>query len=202
MTKRNIFIIIFAIILIGAMSVYALNSVENQNNDLDDNEAKDIEINQGNDENQNENEPITLTPIDIGQEAPNFTLENLQGEKVSLKDYRGKNVLINFWTTTCPYCIKEMPDFKKYYEECKDEDFTILAINGGEEKRRVERFVKENGYEFPVLLDMYGVVARQYMVRGVPTSIIVDNEGIIRGVRLGPMTYPEIKQRFDAIKGQ
>lgn len=200
--KKNVYrIFIIGIILTGMLVLSSC--VEKEENIQNDSKIEDTEKEEkDNDEDYKEEETVEKeTGISIGSVAPNFILENLQGEQVSLDDYRGKTVIVNFWTTTCPYCIKEMPDFQKIYSERKDTDFTILAVNIGESKATVNNFMKKNNYTFPVVFDKKGEVSYMYNITGVPTSIIIDGEGIVRGIRMGPMAYPEIKQRLDAIKG-
>lgn len=197
MTKRKVITIILSVILISGMiflaSCNATGEDENSNSQVEQGDTA---------QNQDEPQEDEIFPIEIGQKAPNFVLENLKGEQESLEDYRGKDVIINFWTIRCPYCVKEMPEFEKFYTDYKDKDFSIIAVNVGERKNEVDSFVDENGYTFPVLLDKTGEVAYKYQVQGVPTSIVIDKEGIIRGIRLGPMAYPELKQRIDSIEGR
>ncbi|QEK13349.1 redoxin domain-containing protein [Crassaminicella thermophila] len=140
--------------------------------------------------------------IEVGKPAPDFTLENLQGESVSLSDFRGKNVLVNFWATWCPYCVKEMPDLNKLYIENKENDFVVLAVDVGESKEDVEKYLEGKSYEFPVLLDKDGSISIKYMVRGLPTSFMIDKEGNIRAIKMSMMTYPEMKEMLEGVEGK
>ena len=117
--------------------------------------------------------------------AEDFTLENLEGSPVSLKDFQGKVVFLNFWATWCPPCRAEMPHMEKLWQKFKEEDFVILAVDLREGKEKVSSFVKENGYTFPVLLDSGGEVANTYGIRAIPTTYLVDPEGKIAGKALG-----------------
>ncbi len=139
--------------------------------------------------------------IEIGEPAPNFTLEDLEGNKVSLKDYEGKKVVyLNFWASWCPPCRQEMPDLNKLYEENKDDEFIVLAVNVGESEKTVKKFIEENGYTFPVLLDITQEVGITYNTFSIPTSIMIDKEGKIRTYRPGFMTYEQMKEMLDSVK--
>lgn len=207
--NRTALVIILAIVLIGGIMFYAFNTTNengedldiglegNQGTDVDDNEEQDnedIEKDKEVDNNEDKGQQTPESLVDIGQVAPNFTLKNLNGEEVSLEDYRGKNVIVNFWASWCPPCRQEMPDFQDFYEDYKDDDFTILAVNVQESKATASKFIEENGYSFPVLLDSTGEIAITYMVSGIPTSYILDKEGVIRYMRVGPLSYPEMEQ--------
>lgn len=137
--------------------------------------------------------------IEIGKLAPNFTLENLDGEEVSLEDYRGKIVMLNFWATWCPYCVREMPDMDKLQKE--NDDFVILAVDVKEEKAKVEKYINEGGYEFEVLLDIEGDTARTYLISNYPTSYFIDKEGILIGGIPGMLEYPQMKEILELIRG-
>jgi len=138
----------------------------------------------------------TSKDLASGKPAPNFILKTLDGKEVSLNDYRGKVVLINFWASWCPPCREEMPLFRKVYENYKDKGFELLAISIDASQEAVIRFVKDYGLSFPVLLDD-GRVSNLYRVQGLPTSILVDREGRIVKVRLGE--YKEIENDLKKI---
>ncbi len=132
--------------------------------------------------------------LEVGEEAPNFTLKNLQEEKISLSDFRGKNVLINFWDTKSPYCVKEMADLNELYIDNRDKDFVVLGIPVGDSKEEVEAYLKDKGYAFPILLDEEKNISIEYMVRGIPTSYMIDKEGTISDIKLSMMTYPQMQK--------
>ena len=127
----------------------------------------------------------------IGKPAPNFTLETIDGKKVSLKDFKGKVVLINFWATWCPPCREELPFFERVYEKYRDKGFVILAVNTDPEN--LKDFLKEfdTKLSFPILLGNDKILDL-YPVRGLPTSFLIDREGRIVKVRLG--IYRELEE--------
>ncbi|MFQ3675912.1 MAG: TlpA disulfide reductase family protein [Endomicrobiia bacterium] len=109
-----------------------------------------------------------------------FTLQNLKGENVKLSDLVGEKViLLNFWTTWCPYCVREIPELKKYYSEYKEKGLEILAINIQEAPNQVKNFVSKRNIDYPILLDRDGSVAQQYGVRGIPTNYLISKDGVI-----------------------
>ncbi|MEQ6375553.1 redoxin domain-containing protein [Bacillaceae bacterium S4-13-56] len=134
--------------------------------------------------------------LSVGKQAPDFTLKTLDGETVSLSDFRGQKVMINFWATWCPPCRAEMPDMQKFYE---DEKVVILAVNLTEtesSKDDVYDFRKEFGLTFPILIDENLDVGTQYQIRPIPTSFMIDTEGIIQHKATGPMNYEQMVEEL------
>ncbi|WP_400247818.1 TlpA disulfide reductase family protein [Niallia sp. JL1B1071] len=131
--------------------------------------------------------------LNIGEKAPNFTLENLNGNKVQLSDFKGKSVMINFWTTWCPPCKKEMLDIETFSKE-KRKDWVVLAVNvdGGNEAG-VRQFVQERKLTFPVLMDEKEEVANQYHILSIPTTYFLNNEGIIIHKTFTMLTLEEMR---------
>lgn len=123
----------------------------------------------------------------IGESAPNFTLTTIEGKPVSLSDYSGKVVLVNFWATWCPSCISEMPDYEQVFQQ-KSPEFVVLGVNLQESGGHVQQYAAGLGLTFPVLLDEDGsVTTHQYQVTGMPGSFIVDRQGKIFYRHVGPM---------------
>jgi len=121
----------------------------------------------------------------IGNKAPDFQLDNLEGQSVSLRDFRGSPVLINFWATWCGYCIYEMPFLEEIKEEWADRGLEILAVDSGESRSRVEAFLETNDISLLVLLDTDKSVTRKYLISGFPTTFFIDKDGIIREIIIG-----------------
>jgi peroxiredoxin len=129
---------------------------------------------------------------EVGMQAPGFTLENMNGEQVSLSDYQGQKVFLNFWASWCPPCRKEMPDMQKLHEEYGSEEVVILAVNVGENKSTAANFMMQNGLSFPVLLDNSKDTARNYLIRGIPSSYFLDQNGIIKEKAFGAVSYEKM----------
>jgi peroxiredoxin len=119
----------------------------------------------------------------IGSPAPDFKLETLNGW-VRLSELHGKVVLINFWATWCGPCTLEMPLFQQFYEE-NLEDLVVLAVNGQDTLEDIRTYTDELGLTFDVLIDKGGKIHGQYLVRGFPTTIIVDRKGIVQFQHIG-----------------
>lgn len=118
----------------------------------------------------------------VGQRAPDFTLPTLDGQRVSLSDFRGQAVLVNFWATWCGPCRDEMPDFETVYETYRDEGFAVLAVNNAEPREKVAPFVADLGVTFTIALDEAGEVNDRLYGRaipGYPTSFLVNGDGVI-----------------------
>lgn len=142
---------------------------------------------------------------EVGYLAPEFTLEMINQKKaVNLSDYRGKVVLLNFWATWCFPCRNEMPSMQELYQIFKDRDFEILAVNMDKfSKEKVISFVSNYGLTFPILLDRELKTSLIYKVRHIPTSYIIDKNGLIKDKIIGGIhwTKPEIVNKIEALMG-
>jgi peroxiredoxin len=127
--------------------------------------------------------PATADSVDAassGAKAPDFDLKTLSGESIRLSSLRGKVVLIDFWSTICDPCLKEMPELVRLYEERKDKGFVVLAIatDGPETVANVSTVAKERNMVFPVLLDTETTVLDRYNPEGrLPFTEVIDREG-------------------------
>lgn len=119
------------------------------------------------------------------QKAPDFTLPDMNGNKVSIADFKKKVVLLNFWASWCGPCVEEMPSLENLYRELKGDDFALLAINLREKKKTVRQFLEENQLTLPVLLDTHGESMSSYGVWSIPATYIVDKKGYLVGRAIG-----------------
>ena len=117
-----------------------------------------------------------LAEDDRSREHADFTLTDLEGKPWSLQALHGKVVLVNFWATWCPPCRKEMPDLDKLYQEFKDQGLLILAISD-EEISKVQPFIAEHHYTYPILLDPGSKVHKLFVVEGIPKSFVYGRDG-------------------------
>ncbi|MBP6440576.1 MAG: TlpA family protein disulfide reductase, partial [Caldilineaceae bacterium] len=114
--------------------------------------------------------PMPSAPATHTRElARDFTLTTLAGEPVTLSDYRGKWVLLNFWATWCPPCVEEMPYLNQLAAE---RDLVVLGVNFNEDRERVAQFVAEKGIDFPILLEPDDITLLFYGVRGLPRTFL------------------------------
>lgn len=134
-----------------------------------------------------------LTGVNKGNLASDFTLEALDGTDVSLGDYRGSVVLINFWATWCPPCRAEIPDIEQAYRTREDDGFVVLGVSVEQSRASVEPFVEFVGMTYPVLLDEMGQVYKMYRVPGLPMSILLDQDGVIQVRHIGLMTGAQLE---------
>ncbi len=132
----------------------------------------------------------------VGDLAPDFQLQNLDGQVISFSDLRGKPVLLNFWATWCSPCRAEMPHIQQIYEEWSDRGLMLLAVDIGESSSIVKEFVQSNGLSFSVLLDTKKDVAQSYGIQGIPTTFFIDKDGVIQGLRLGAFQNKEQIEQY------
>ena len=118
--------------------------------------------------------------VNINTEAIDFTLEDLEGNNVALKNFQGRPILLFFWATWCPHCQKITPQLIALKQKLSDQDFEILAINFKEGRDKLKRFAQNQGINYKILLDKKGEVFSLYNIPGVPVVIVVDRKGIIR----------------------
>ena len=125
-------------------------------------------------------QPFDITKITIENKAPDFVLTDLNGQKFRLSDHRGKRpVLLIFSTTWCTFCKAEIPHFKALHETYAKQGLEVVNIDIQESKEKVARFAAQNQVPYRVLLDEEGAVSGVYEIRGVPTMILVDKNGMI-----------------------
>lgn len=142
----------------------------------------------------------TPAPEDSGgNKAPGFTLTDLNGTKVSLSDFKGKKVFLNFWATWCSSCRGELPDIEKIYRE-NNKDLVILAVNWGEDKDAVKSFIDKNRYNFMVLLDTNQEIIGLYNISTIPASFFIDRNGNLVARQIGAMDETEMKEYINSIK--
>jgi thiol-disulfide isomerase/thioredoxin len=136
---------------------------------------------------------------DLDQPAPDFDLRTLDGTVVSLSDFRGRPVWINFWASWCPPCRAENPDIEAMYQKYKDQGLVILAPAIGETMDAVSGYVNRTGLTFIVGLDETTQIAANYRIVGIPTHFFIDRDGILRVWRIGSMSTGTMEKNIATI---
>ena len=139
------------------------------------------------------------TGTELGSIAPNFALYNVNRTLEKLSDYRGKIVVVNFWASWCPYCLDEMPDFEKLSHVYAD-TVVVLGINRGEKETIVEDYSHNKvKVSYPILLDSNEDVSNVYVLKGMPVTYFIDQDGNIRNRYFGQITYEIMEQEVKKI---
>ncbi len=115
----------------------------------------------------------------VGTLASDFTLSSISDKTVSLNDFKGKNVILFFFTTWCPWCRKKFPDLEKNQEKYKKDGIELVVIDAGESRAKVASFASKIGTSFDILLDRDMNVADDYGVVGVPSFVLISDEGYV-----------------------
>jgi peroxiredoxin len=132
---------------------------------------------------------LGILPISPDADPLEIRLSDPTGRPISLSEFRGKIVFINFWTTWCFACVIEMPSMEKLHQKLQDRDFVMVGINLQESASRVKQFYKEHKLTFTTLLDITGDVGAGLGIRSIPTTFILDKNGRIIGKALGPREW-------------
>jgi cytochrome c biogenesis protein CcmG, thiol:disulfide interchange protein DsbE len=136
--------------------------------------------------------PGATVGLQIGDVAPNFTLTTLEGKQVSLSQLRGKPVMLNFWYSTCPGCLVEIPGMQRFYlaQQTAGNDFVILGVDSVDDAQTAQQY----GLTYSLALDNNQQVATLYHLTATPTSYFIDRHGIIRAVVVGPIDESTLQQ--------
>ena len=137
-----------------------------------------------------------------GKAAPNVKLDTLDGKSIDLSKMKGDVVLMDYWATWCPPCRASLPHLNEIAknEDYKSKGLKVFAINSREEKDKVQKFMDENKLSFTVPMDPEGSFGKDYLVRGIPTTVVVGRDGNIKKVFIGfgPGSEKEIAKAVEA----
>ncbi|UCH50862.1 MAG: TlpA family protein disulfide reductase [Chloroflexota bacterium] len=136
--------------------------------------------------------------------APDFTLQNVNDETISLSDFRGKPVMLVFWKIHCAACQFQIPYTQAFYDEWSSDTIAVLTINVGDSISAIQDYIASHGITYPVLLDPKGEAAQKYGIPGVPITFIIDDEGIVKAYKIGAFKSREeiesgIKNMFPSL---
>jgi len=129
-------------------------------------------------------QPSTL----LGKPAPDFTLKDLDGREVALKDFLGKTVLLNFWATWCAPCREQMPQIELLSRDFKDKGLVVLGVNDNETVEVAKKYFAEHQYSFGSVLDSGKIMSGKYGVTGIPVVVLIDKTGVVRFFQQGYRT--------------
>jgi peroxiredoxin len=137
----------------------------------------------------------------VGSLAPDFQLTTLDGGNISLADLQGKNVLINYWATWCPPCLNELTALENIQSQFEGQDFVIVTINGIEQDNLgdVQATIQKYGVTYPVLLDENEAFWDAYRILFLPTSIYINEQGVIRFIKLGEQSEAEFADMIEQL---
>jgi cytochrome c biogenesis protein CcmG/thiol:disulfide interchange protein DsbE len=138
----------------------------------------------------------------VGQPAPDFVLTDLDGNKVSLKELRGRPVIVNFWASDCAPCIDEFPLLSSTAAAHKDDGLAVVGIVVDDTLEAARDFLTRMGATWPSAMDPGEAVARQYGIIGPPDSFFIDRDGIVVSRRIGPLCAAELERRLAGILGE
>lgn len=140
-----------------------------------------------------------MTAIPGNIMAPDFALQDTGGKTHRLSDYRGKPVIINFWTTWCPPCREELPSMNRAWHLLEKEGIAMLALNMGEDEDTIFIFSADYPTDFPILMDQSGEVIEQWPVKGLPTTYVIAPDGTIAYRAIGSREWDD-KVLLDAVR--
>jgi peroxiredoxin len=141
-----------------------------------------------------------LRHLKVSEPAPDFTLRDLADQTVTLSSFRGKKVvLIDFWAVWCGPCKAALPGLQDLTDKFKDQGLEVVTIDQGETLEQVRYFIDRRKYSFRVLLDLDRAVGDTYGVRGIPTSVLVDKNGVVQWISVGRFGDDEIKKRVEQL---
>ena len=140
--------------------------------------------------------PSDVIPFEVDFPAPNLALSDLQGQPVSLDDYRGQVVLINNWATWCPPCRQEMPTLQAYFQDHQAQGFVLVAIDAGDRPEEVGEFVDRYGLTFPVWLDPDSQTLDEFRTNSLPSSYLVDRQGWVVRARAGAIERGALEEHI------
>jgi len=138
---------------------------------------------------------IKMNPIKGDIRAPDFSLKDLNGNKVGIKQFKGKIIFLNFWATWCNPCKEEMPGLEVLHQQFKEKNFVLLAVSVDYEGiKPIQEFINKHQYTFPVLLDPKCEVLDLFEVKEIPTAFLVDKKGRMIAKAIGPRDWknPEV----------
>jgi len=174
---RPLILIGVGLLLMGVMSaVWIINVVK-----------ADVQI------SSTRTEEFSVIPAAVNFPAPELVINDINGNTVALSDHHGEVILVNNWATWCPPCAAEMPTLQSYYQDHAREGFVLIAIEAGDPLPDVVQFVADHQLTFPILLDPLNLALRAFQNDALPSSYVIDQEGIVRLAWTGPINLENLE---------
>lgn len=136
---------------------------------------------------------LALGTVKVSDEAPDFTLKTLEGPNLRLEEYRGQVVLLNFWASWCGPCRQEMPILDRLHQRYEDTGFAVLGVNVEGETAPAQKIVDKTNVTFPVLIDEGQSVSELYSLEAMPSTVVIDRDGVVRYYHRGYKPGDEAK---------
>ncbi|MDQ0257691.1 peroxiredoxin [Evansella vedderi] len=137
--------------------------------------------------------------VDEGDVAPNFVLRDLEDNPIELNDLKGKGVYMNFWATYCSFCRQKMQYLRDHYEDYREKGVEIVAVNVNESKVQVERHKQRFDINYRLFIDRNNLVTNAYGVATLPTTFLIDENGIVMERQLGAKTEEQVLESLDRL---
>lgn len=138
--------------------------------------------------------------LEVGDDAPDFELVDLEGNRHKLSDYKGQGVFLNFWGTWCEPCVEEMPAMDRQYQKYQDQGIQVLSVNIAQSNMEVSSFRDQLSLTFPIVIDKNKSVMEAYNVTWLPATILVNPEGEIEKIFTGGLTDENIAMFMETIQ--
>jgi len=186
------------LLIVGIIMLYQGGSalIKQESNQINSSQNSDKNIPQEETDDSKDSESV---------KAPNFTLIDQYGKIQDLKYYKGKTIFLNFWATWCPPCREEMPNIEEIYKEYGENEGEVIILGiaapdiGSEGSTEdIIKFLEDNNYTFPVLLDTGRKIMNNYNINALPTTFIIDKDGDIKGYVPGAMDKETMKEIIEA----
>ena len=132
--------------------------------------------------------------------APDFTVVDGDGNEVTLSQYIGKPIVLNFWASWCPPCKSEMPHFEEAYKANPDVQFLMVNVTASDDMASAKAFIEDEGYTFPVLYDTKGMAAYTYGASSLPMTIFIDRNGDLMTYAVGSLSAESLDKGIELIK--
>ncbi len=137
--------------------------------------------------------PVIGHAVAVSDDAPDFTLKSLEGSNLRLEEYRGQVVLLNFWASWCGPCRQEMPLLDRLHHRYEDTGFAVLGVNVEGEVAPAQEIVDKTNVTFPILIDDGQKVSEMYNLQAMPSTVVIDRDGVVRYIHLGYKPGDEAK---------